>query len=69
MNTLNIDTPDPIYKQVERFIRNQILNGQLKHGERLPSTNELAKRWHVDQSTIQKAMSRLVKDRLLIRKQ
>lgn len=66
---LNINTPDPIHKQIERFIRNQILNGQLKHGERLPSTNELAKRWHVDQSNIQKAMSRLVKESLLIRKQ
>lgn len=66
---LNINPPDLIYKQIERFIRNQILNGQLKHGERLPSTNELAKRWHVDQSNIQKAMSRLVKKKLLIRKQ
>jgi GntR family transcriptional regulator len=33
-------TGEPIYGQIKEQIKNQILSGQLKEGELLPSTNQ-----------------------------
>ncbi|MDD2708959.1 MAG: GntR family transcriptional regulator [Verrucomicrobiae bacterium] len=63
-----IQTVEPVHVQVERFLRNQIQNGKLQDGERLPSTKELAQSWQVEQMSIQKAMTSLVRDGLIYRK-
>ncbi|MDD2709925.1 MAG: GntR family transcriptional regulator [Verrucomicrobiae bacterium] len=64
---LTIQTADPIHIQIERFLRNQIQCGHLRAEDRLPTTNELAQQWHVDQMSIQKAMTSLVRDGLVYR--
>ena len=65
---LNLQTSDPLYLQIERFMRLQLENGKLKAGDRLPSTEELARQWGVGIMAVQKAMSRLVADGLVERK-
>lgn len=47
---------EPLYRQVARNIRNQIQAGVLRHGDVLPSTNELAEQWSVSDFTITEAM-------------
>jgi DNA-binding GntR family transcriptional regulator len=47
---------EPLYQQVARNIRNQIQAGAIRHGDVLPSTNELAEQWSVSDFTITEAM-------------
>jgi molybdate-binding protein/DNA-binding transcriptional regulator YhcF (GntR family) len=44
-----------LYRKVAEAIRQEILSGQRKPGERLPSIRELAKRWNCTVGTIQHA--------------
>ena len=53
--------------QIETFLRDKIRTGELRTGERLPSTQELAKLWGVSAISVQKAMTRLSADGLLER--
>ncbi|MDD2707114.1 MAG: GntR family transcriptional regulator [Verrucomicrobiae bacterium] len=62
-----LQTADPVHVQIERFFRNQILNGKLKDGDRLPPTADLVRQWHVDQMSIQRAMKPLVQEGLIQR--
>ncbi|MDD2707597.1 MAG: GntR family transcriptional regulator [Verrucomicrobiae bacterium] len=62
-----LQTADPVHVQIERFFRNQILNGKLKTGDRFPPTADLVRQWHVDQMSIQRAMKPLVDEGLIQR--
>lgn len=65
---LNLQTADPVHIQIEQFLRRQIQDGKLKARQRLPTTQELTRRWGVDCKALQKAMNRLVMDGLIERK-
>ena len=52
-------------QQVARSIRNQIQAGQLRDGEVLPSTRELAAQWGVSVFTISEAMRVLAGEGLI----
>lgn len=54
--------------QIERFLEQQIRDGDLVHTQRLPTTAELARLWRVDRSAVQRALSRLAHKGLLVRK-
>lgn len=58
-NVPDVKRPEPGYVQIANYYRNAILTGELNPGDRLPSTNELAKQWHVARETASKAISRL----------
>ncbi len=58
----------PIYRQVIDQIRRQVMAGQLREGEALPSVRDLAAQLHVNPMTISKAYSLLEMEGLLERR-
>ena len=54
-------------QQVEEAIRDAVLSGQLRTGERLPPEAELARQFHVSRSTIREALSALESQALIRR--
>ncbi|MBA3683690.1 MAG: GntR family transcriptional regulator [Planctomycetes bacterium] len=54
--------------QITSFLREQVLSGALAPGCRLPTTQELARRWGVTITVIQAAVAPLVKEGLLLRR-
>ena len=52
----------PLYEQIQSQIKNQILNGNLKPGEGLPSIRNLAKELKVSIITTKRAYEELEKD-------
>lgn len=65
---LQIQRVRGIRVQVEDYVRDLITSGRLKEETRLPPTEELAGLWGVGTMTIQKALTPLVKEGLLIRR-
>ena len=49
----------PMYEQIYRFIREEIRKGNLKAGERLPSSRILSENLKVSRSTVQLAYDQL----------
>ncbi len=58
----------PIYRQVIDQIRRQVVAGQLREGEQLPSVRDLAAQLRVNPMTISKAYSLLEMEGLLDRR-
>lgn len=54
-----VERPDPPYLQVVRHIRDQIVAGQLKDGETIPSARRIAREWAVSLATATKVLSKL----------
>ena len=48
-------SPDPIYEQISRQIRQQVISGELKEGEPLPSIRKFAKELQVSAITTKRA--------------
>ncbi len=59
---------EPIYRQIIRQIRQQIMTGQLKEADRLQTVRDLAARLNVNPMTISKAYSFLEAQGLVERK-
>ncbi len=59
----------PVYRQIEDYLRNQIMSGRLPADARLPPENALAKEYGVSPLTMRRALGCLVLDGLLRRKQ
>lgn len=55
----------PIYLQLIRDLKLQIVSGQLATGEKIASVRELAMQYEVNPNTMQKALSELERDQLL----
>lgn len=49
----------PVYILIMDYIKGKILSGELKPGDKVPSENELAKRFEVSRLTARKALERL----------
>jgi GntR family transcriptional regulator len=58
----------PIYRQVIDQVRRQVMAGQLREGEQLPSVRDLATQLHVNPMTISKAYSLMEVEGLLERR-
>lgn len=54
---MNIDfnTNEPIYLQIVKYFKRQIINGQFKCGDEIPSRRELASTLRVNANTVQRA--------------
>jgi len=48
-------SPDPIYEQISRQIKAQIIAGELKEGDPLPSIRKLAQELHISVITTKRA--------------
>lgn len=62
----NLDADKPIYAQIVEIIQMQIISGQYKAGDRLPSVRELAAEASVNPNTMQKALAELERSNLII---
>jgi DNA-binding transcriptional regulator YhcF (GntR family)/predicted kinase len=59
---------ESLHQQVARNIRNQIASGELRDGQSLPSTRDLAHQWGVSVFTINEAMKVLSSESLIVSK-
>lgn len=59
MGLLNVNTPIPLYFQLQEILRDKIENGQWKPGEHLPSEEELCEEYKVSRITVRNALGRL----------
>jgi len=62
---LDKSDPVPLYMQLQRRLREEILSGQYVPGEKIPSETELTKRYQITRTTVRKAISNLVNEGLL----
>ena len=58
-------SPDPIYEQIVRQVRAQILSGELSEGEALPSIRRLAQDLQISVITTKRAYEELEREGLL----
>lgn len=59
----------PLYKQVKDSIIQQLVGGEWRPGDKLPSEFDLAARYGVSQGTVRKALDELTAQNLLVRQQ
>ncbi|WP_053368575.1 GntR family transcriptional regulator [Bacillus sp. FJAT-27245] len=57
----------PIYLQISEEIKSQILSGEYREGDRLPSESEFISKYKVTRTTIQRALAVLVNEGLIER--
>lgn len=62
-------SPVPIYEQIRDAIREEILRGKLKAGEKLPSVRSLARELSISILTVKKAYDELEKEGFIVSKQ
>lgn len=55
----------PIYIQIKEIMEDSILKGTMAVGERVPSTNELAKFYQINPATARQGMNELVDEAIL----
>src|SRR5690625_2857969 len=60
-----LDDSRPIYIQIKEYIEDSIINDTIRVGERVPSTNELAKFYKINPATARQGMNELVSEDIL----
>ena len=63
-----LDDSGPIFAQIADQLADQIADGQLGEGARVPSTNELAAFYRINPATAAKGFAQLVDDGILYKK-
>jgi DNA-binding GntR family transcriptional regulator len=69
MALLDHDSVVPLYEQVREFIRQEIQSGKIKPRQKLPTESEFVAQYGVSIITIRRAISELVKEGLVEKKQ
>jgi DNA-binding transcriptional regulator YhcF (GntR family) len=62
----SIENNSPVYLQVAEKLATQIFGGKLKPGEQLPTVREIALTERINPNTVQKALSELERDGLVL---
>lgn len=62
----NLEENMPIYVQIMNKIRGSVASGELEPGQRIPSVRELASDFGVNPNTMQRALTELEREGLLI---
>ena len=65
---INKDIPIPFYYQVKRMILNELSNGSLKQGDKLPGETEFCECLGLSRPTVRQALNELVSEGVLVRK-
>jgi len=60
-----LDESRPIYVQIKEYIEDSIIQGTIQAGERVPSTNELAKFYNINPATARQGVNELVQENVL----
>ncbi|MDC0708655.1 GntR family transcriptional regulator [Stigmatella sp. ncwal1] len=68
-DALSSELPLPLYLQLARYLRSQIVSGKLGHRDALPGERELAERFGVSRVTVRKALKELLDEGLLQQRQ
>ncbi|MDR0140247.1 GntR family transcriptional regulator [Metabacillus idriensis] len=63
-----LDTDRPIFQQIAEQIEDDIINGMVREGERVPSTNEFAAHYQINPATAAKGINQLVEKGILFKK-
>lgn len=66
---IDANSPDPLYLQIVRMLRQRIASGKLRPLDRLPPEVELAQEYEVSRGTVRQAFDILVHEGLLTRTQ
>lgn len=66
--TLNSHSPLPLYQQLADRIRHEVTEGAYVVHEKIPSENELAKKYAIGRPTVRQATDLLVREGVLLRK-
>ena len=61
-----IDSSYPVYQQIKDHIRNAVITGEYPSGSRIPSVRDLAIEAHVNPNTMQRALTELEHEELLV---
>ena len=56
----------PVYQQIMALIRGGILTGELSPGQKIPSVRDLAAQAQVNPNTVQRALTKLEREGLLV---
>ncbi|MEU8251988.1 GntR family transcriptional regulator [Nonomuraea sp. NPDC048916] len=65
MSVPDFSDPRPAYLQIADDLRQEVAEGRLKLGERLPARRQLAQRYGVAVETIRRALDELARDGLI----
>ncbi|SFE30511.1 DNA-binding transcriptional regulator YhcF, GntR family [Lentibacillus persicus] len=65
---LQLDENKPIFQQIKEYLEDAIINGTIKPGERVPSTNEFAKYYRINPATAAKGTNELVDEGILVKR-
>ncbi len=69
MTTLISTEGVPLYVKIREVLRTEIINGNLKRGQKIPSEDELAARYGVSRMTVRQGILDLIDEGLLYRRQ
>ncbi|UQZ36825.1 GntR family transcriptional regulator [Paenibacillus sp. PK3_47] len=62
-----LDESQPIFQQIAQMIIDDIVDGQLKEGERAPSENELSQFYNINRATARKGLQILADQDILFK--
>lgn len=63
--TIDMDSPEPLYSQLVRQVKEAVLNGNVKPGDPLPSIRQLANDLDLNSKTVAKAYRLLERDQVI----
>ncbi|WP_088103650.1 GntR family transcriptional regulator [Halalkalibacter urbisdiaboli] len=58
----------PIFQQIAEVVETSILDGSIKEGDKIPSTNEFAKHYQINPATAAKGINQLVDQEIIYKK-
>ncbi|MCM3126883.1 MULTISPECIES: GntR family transcriptional regulator [unclassified Paenibacillus] len=58
----------PIFQQIKEKIEDQIVNGEIKEHEQIPSTNQLVQFYKINHLTVSKGINLMVDDGIIYKK-
>ncbi|EQB36835.1 MULTISPECIES: GntR family transcriptional regulator [Virgibacillus] len=64
----HLDENKPIFLQIKEHLEDSIMNGSIKPGERVPSTNEFAAYYQINPATAAKGINELVAELILFKR-
>jgi len=59
---IKVDSKEPIYQQIYKYIKNEIQSGRLQFGDKLPSTRALSEHLQISRSTVDFAYEQLLSE-------
>ncbi len=64
----NIDENRPIFQQIKQTIEEAIIDGNIREGNQIPSTNEFASLYQINPATAARGVNLLVEEGILFKK-